>query len=378
MLASVEGPFVWLAQNVLPFILLITPVVFFHELGHFLVARAFGVKVETFSIGFGPAIVSWRDRKETTWKISWVPLGGYVKFLGDMNAASMPDREQLDQLSAKERSGAFPFKPLYQRALIVLAGPVANFILAITILTAFLLVFGSYVVTPVAEKIVPGSAAAAAGFHPGDVIVSVSGEPVHSFDEIPALVWDRAGQNLSVDIRRGGAELLLHVTPRLTTVKDLGGTQRVGTLGIWGPTSAKQVTRVSYGLFSAIGEASRETWSVITTTIDFLFRRFTFRLSADQLRGPVGIAQISAQVASVSYLSLVKLAAFISISLGLVNLFPIPVLDGGHLLYYGCEAFLGRPLGARAQDVGFRLGLAFMLGFFLFATWNDLARLLQP
>jgi regulator of sigma E protease len=378
MVASAQGLLAWPVQNILPFLLLITPVVFIHELGHFLVARAFGVKVETFSIGFGPAIVSWRDRKDTKWKISWIPLGGYVQFLGDMNAASMPDQEQLDQLSAKDRSVAFPFKPLYQRALIVLAGPMANFVLAITILATFLLVFGSYLVTPVVSRVVPGSAAAAAGIHAGDVIVSIADEKIQSFDEIPAFVWDRAGQSLPIEVRRGGAQLLLHVTPRLTTIKSVGGAQRVGMLGIGGPTSTKQVTRITYGLFGAVAEASHETWSYVTTTVDFLFRRFTFRLSADQLRGPIGIAQISAQVAAVSYLSLVKLAAFISISLGLVNLFPIPVLDGGHLLYYGCEALLGRPLGARAQDVGFRLGLALMLGFFLFATWNDLARLLQP
>src|ERR1700733_4762985 len=169
----------------LAFLLLITPVVFFHELGHFAVARAFGVKVETFSIGFGPAIVSWRDRRDTVWKISWIPLGGYVKFLGDMNAASMPDQEQLDQLSEAQRTGAFPLKPLYQRALIVLAGPGANFVLAITILATFLMIFGSYLVAPVVGKVVPGSAAAAAGVRSGDVIVSISGQQIHSFDDIP-------------------------------------------------------------------------------------------------------------------------------------------------------------------------------------------------
>jgi regulator of sigma E protease len=378
MIDSAQGLIVWILQNIVPFLLLITPVVFFHELGHFSVARAFGVRIDTFSIGFGPAVVSWRDRTGTLWKICWVPLGGYVKFFGDMNAASMPDQEQLEQISPEDRTVAFPFKPLYQRALIVLAGPAANFVLAITILTAFLLIFGSYIITPLVGKVVPGSAADAGGIRAGDMIVSIAGHEVRSFDDIPQIVWDRAGQNLPIEVRRGNKSLSLYVTPRLTDIKGVGGTQRVGQIGIASSASATTLTRVSYGPFAAIGEASRETWSYVSTTFDFLLRRFTFRLGADQMRGPIGIAQISAQVAAVSYLSLVKLAAFISISLGLVNLFPIPVLDGGHLLYYAFEALLGRPLGARAQDVGFRLGLALMLGFFLFATWNDLARLLKP
>jgi regulator of sigma E protease len=333
--------------------------------------------VETFSIGFGPAIVSWRDRKETVWKISWIPLGGYVKFFGDMNAASMPDQEQLEHISPQDRAVAFPFKPVWQRALIVLAGPMANFVLAIAILTTFLLLFGSDVAAPIVSKVVPGSAAAAAGIRPGDVILSVAGEKIRGFEDIRVIIGDRAGQSLPVEIRRDKLTLLLHATPRSTIITELGSKERVGLFGITGPTSA-QFRHISYGPISATAEACRRTWSVITTTFDFLVRRFTFHLAADQLRGPIGIAQISAQVAAVSYLWLVQLAAFISISLGLVNLFPIPVLDGGHLLYYGCEALLGRPLGARAQDVGFRLGLAFMLGFFLFATWNDVARLFQP
>jgi regulator of sigma E protease len=378
MLQMALSVVLWILHNVVPFVLLITPIVFFHELGHFLVARWFGVKVETFSIGFGPAIVSWRDSRDTRWKISWIPLGGYVKFFGDLNAASMPDEEQLKNIDVRDRSVAFPFKPVHQRALIVAAGPVANFILAIAIFTAFLLVFGSEVIAPVVGNVVHGSAAEAAGIHKGDVIDSVAGRHIQSFDDIRELVWDRAGQNLTIDVYRGKSLLHLHVTPRATTVKERGITQRLGLLGINGPTSASQITHVTYGPAGAVVEACRRTWSVVANTFDFLFHRYTFQTGADQLMGPLGVAQVSAQVASVSYLWLVQLAALISISLGVVNLFPIPVLDGGHLLYYGCEALLGRPLGARAQDVGFRLGLAFMLGFFLFATWNDVTRLLKP
>lgn len=371
MLNSAQQWLLWIPHNVLPFVLLITPIVFFHELGHFLVARVFKVKVETFSIGFGPAIVAWHDRQGTRWKISWIPLGGYVKFFGDANAASIPDTEQLESMSPREREGAFPFKPLYQRALVVAAGPIANFILAITILAAFLLAFGSYVIAPVISQVQAGSAAQVAGLRPGDTVVSVDGRSISSFDEIRGIIWDRAGQTLSVEVRRGGKDLRLWATPRAKMIKEMGQAQSVGQLGIVGPVS-KQWTLVRYSPFGAVAEASRETWSVVTATLDYMGRIFSGGASPSQLNGPIGIAKISAAVASVSYLSLVRLAALISISVGLVNLFPIPVLDGGHLLYYGVEAVLGRPLGARAQDVGFRLGLAVMLGLLIFATFNDL------
>jgi regulator of sigma E protease len=365
----------WIMHNILPFFLLITPIVFFHELGHFLVARACGVKIETFSIGFGPTIVGWNDRRGTRWKISWIPLGGYVKFFGDLNAVSMPDRSNLDGLTSDEMQGAFPLKPLYQRALIVAAGPAANFVLAIVLLTGFLLAFGGTVAAPIISKVLPDSAASAAGFHTGDIVVSVDNHSIANFDQIRDFVWDRAGETLSIQVTRQGRPILLHVTPRLSSISILGERQQVGLLGIDGPVSAQQWTHVSYGLFGALAEASRETWSIVVTTLDYIWRIVTGGASASNLNGPIGVAKISAEVAAVSILSLLRLAAFISVSIGLVNLFPIPVLDGGHLLYYGCEALLGRPLGPRAQDVGFRLGIAVMLGLMLLATWNDLVRL---
>jgi len=375
MLLSAQDLIGGFLHYLVPFLVMITPIIFFHELGHFLVARACGVRIDTFSIGFGPAIASWRDRMGTRWKIAWIPLGGYVKFFGDDNAASVPDRERLDRLSAGERLVAFPCKPLYQRALIVAAGPAANFVLAIVILAGFLMAFGTYVAAPVVSKVVPASAAAEAGFRAGDTIVSVNGASIESFDEIRSFVWDRAGQMLSVRVRRGHDTLLLHVTPRLTKIDVVGGAQKVGLLGIDGPTSAKEWKHVRYGLVAATGEACAETWSVVATTFDQLGRIVTGGSKPNQLSGVIGIAKLSGDVAAVSYLSLFRLAALISISLGLVNIFPIPILDGGHLLYYGFEAVLGRPLGARAQDVGFRLGLALMLGLMLLAAWNDLVRL---
>ncbi|MGB8366242.1 MAG: RIP metalloprotease RseP [Rhizomicrobium sp.] len=361
----------WVLHNVLPFVLIITPVIFFHELGHFSVARAFGVRIETFSIGVGPAIASWLDGKGTRWKISWIPLGGYVRFFGDLDAASTPDREGAERMTAAERAVAFQFKPLYQRALIVAAGPAANFVLAIVILTAFVAFFGAVVAPPIVSEVVPGSAAQAAGFRKGDVIVDINGRHIDSFDNVTEIVALRPGEPLNVTVERLGNPIVLHVTPRLTTVKDeLGEIEKVGRLGI-----GAQPRVVHYGLFGAFQEACHRVWMIVQSTLDLLYRLFTSPTAASQLHGPLGIAKLSAQVAAVSYLWLINLAAVISVSIGLVNLFPIPLLDGGHLLYYGCEAVLGHPLGARAQDAGFRLGLAVMLGLMLLATWNDLVRL---
>jgi len=356
-------------ENVLPFFVLITPVIFFHELGHFAFARLFGVRVETFSIGFGPAIVSWLDRKGTRWKISWIPLGGYVKFFGDLDAASTPDREAAENMTAQERAVAFPFKPLYQRALIVAAGPVANFVLAIGILTAFLWLSPTVFAPASISKVLPGSPAQAAGFKAGDTIIDIDGRSVGSFDDVVATVAMRPGEPLTVTVARAGKDIVLHVTPRLAIVRDpFGETEKLGRLGILGVKP--QI--VHLGFAGALSEAGHTTWLIVQTTLDMVSRIFAGSSAVSQLHGPLGIGKLAAQVAQISLLSLIKLAAFISVSIGLVNLFPIPLLDGGHLLYYGFEAVLGRPLGARAQDVGFRLGLAVILGLVLLETWNDL------
>ncbi len=375
MLGTVHDLIGGIGYYVVPFLLMITPIVFFHELGHFLVARACGVRIETLSIGFGPEIFGWHDRAGTRWKVAWIPLGGYVKFFGDTNAASVPDRATLASMTAKERFEAFPLKPLYQRALIVAAGPAANFVLAILILTGFLMALGTYVAAPVVNKVEPASAAAQAGFRSGDTILSINGALVDSFDQIRGFVWDRAGEKLNIMVKRDGKTLALAVTPKLTTVELAGGAQKVGLLGITGPTSLKQWKHVTYGPVAAVAEASSETWSIVATTLDHLWRMIAGSGNAKELSGVIGIAKLSGDIAAVSYVSLFRLAALISVSIGLVNLFPIPILDGGHLLYYGFEVVLGRPLGAKAQDVGFRLGLAVMVGLMLLAAWNDLVRL---
>jgi regulator of sigma E protease len=372
MFYSIDATGGWLLHYVVPWLVMITPIIFFHELGHFSVARFFGVKVETFSIGFGPAIAKWVDSKGTLWKISWIPIGGYVKFFGDLDAASTPDHEKLDEMPAEVRASAFPFKPLYQRALIVAAGPLANFVLAIAIFAVFLFIMGGVLTAPVVQAVTPGSPAAKAGFKAGDTITAIDGESIGSFDDIRPIVWDRAGENLTVAVKRAGANVTLHVTPRLTVYKDpLGGTEKVGQMGI----ESGKPHPVSYGPVAALEQAVRLVWLIVTSTLDYLWHIVTGTASSSELRGPLGTAQIAAKVAAISFLSLIRLAAFISVSIGLVNLFPIPILDGGHLLYYGCEAVLGRPLGNRAQELGFRLGLAVMLGLMVLATWNDLVRL---
>jgi regulator of sigma E protease len=366
----------WLLHGLPAYLFVITIVVFFHELGHFSVARAFNVKIETFSIGFGRALVKWKDRKGTIWKISWFPFGGFVKFWGDENAASVPDRAKLNTLTPAEQKEVFANKPLYQRAAVVAAGPVANFILAIAIFTTFLLIFGKPVIDPVIGKVSPGSAAAAAGLRPGDLIQSVNGQFIQSFTDLQTIVQISAGRTIPVTVVRGGQTLELSATPQLKTVKDgFGNQQRVGLLGITNRASKSDIHILHFGPVGAVAEASREVWNIVSTTLTYMWRMLSGQQDTSQLMGPLGTAKVSGQVATLGILALIQLAALLSVSIGLINLFPVPILDGGHLLYYGCEAVLGRPLGERAQDVGFRLGLIAVLGLFVLATWNDLVRL---
>jgi regulator of sigma E protease len=372
MLGSVLNFLGW----IWPFLLLITPIVFFHELGHFTVARLFGVKIETFSIGFGREIFGWTDRTGTRWKFSWLPLGGYVKFWGDSDAASTPDREKLEHASAEERAGALPMKPLYQRALIVAAGPLANFVLAVVIFAAMFMAQGQIVTPPLVAQVAPNSAAAAAGFHPGDVIRAINGNAISSFEEMQRIVSLNAGDPLVIAVQRQAHTLVFRVVPRMTTDKDrFGNVYHIARLGIGGTQDPKAMRIVRLGPVAAVGAAFGQVGYIVESVWDFRLQLIRGRADAGDMTGPVGIFKISHDIASVGILALISLAAFISVSIGLVNLFPIPVLDGGHLLYYAFEAVLGRPLSAKAQDVGFRLGFAVILGLMLFVTWNDLVRL---
>jgi regulator of sigma E protease len=359
-----------------PFFLLITPIVFFHELGHFSMGRLFGVKVETFSIGFGREIFGFTDRKGTRWKFSWLPLGGYVKFWGDADAASTPDHEKLEKASPEELKQALTNKPVWQRMLVVAAGPAANFVLAIVIFTATLMIMGQALTPPVITKVVPHGAAADAGLMGGDVIRAVNGETVASFEDVQRIVTLNTGDALAITVQRKNALLTFHAVPRPTAIKDrFGNAYKQAILGINGVNDPKTLKIVYPGPIDALGQAVRQVGFVVETVWNFRVQLIRGRADASQMTGPIGIAKISHDIASVSLVALISLAAFISVSIGLVNLFPIPVLDGGHLLYYAVEAVLGRPMSARAQDIGFRLGLMVMLGLMLFVTWNDLVRL---
>jgi len=366
----------WLTHGLPAYLFVITIVVFFHELGHFGVARAFGVAVDTFSIGFGRALFKWTDRKGTHWKVCWFPVGGYVKFFGDDSAASIPDRATLEKLTPEQRRNVFAAKPLYQRAAVVAAGPLANFLLAIVIFALFFAIGGRDILIPVVDKVAPHSAAEAAGIQPGDLIRSVDGHAIDSFTDMQPLVQISAGRTIPLIVERRGKLLTLMATPRLQTVKDVfGNEQRVGLLGITNRIGTSYIRRLRYGPVAAVGQAGKEVWSIVTTTLTYMGRIVSGQQDMSQLRGPLGTAQVSGQVATLGILALIQLAALLSVSIGLINLFPVPILDGGHLLYYACEAVLGRPLGEQAQDVGFRLGLAVVLGLFVLATWNDLVRL---
>jgi regulator of sigma E protease len=359
----------WMGVGLPAFLFVITIVVFFHELGHFLVARWCGVTVETFSIGFGREIVGFTDRKGTRWKLSWIPLGGYVRFTGDADASSRPDRKALDAAAGDEHSGILHFKPLYQRALVAAAGPVANFILAIVIFAGIIVTVGKPAEPPIVEAVTPGSAAETAGIKPGDAIRAVGGQTIRVFADLQRIVGASAGKTLHAVVMRDGREVGLDVVPAAAEVTDGSGVKRsIGRLGIRDAT-------IPVGFVEAVEGGVDQTWYIIAQTGSYLGRIVTGRESPDQLHGILGIGAVSDQAARIGFAALIGLAGLMSVSIGLVNLLPIPVLDGGHLLYYACEAVLGRPLGERAQEVGFRLGLAFVLCLMLLATFNDLVRL---
>ncbi len=448
-------------------VLVITVVVFIHELGHFLVARWCGVKVSTFSIGFGGELFGFTDRHGTRWRFAWLPLGGYVKFIDDENAASAPSRDKLAQMTPEERAGSFQAKPLWQRAAVVAAGPVANFILTLVL---FALLFGingeqlriarvdAVLPGSVAEKagflpgdvvrkingreisgfaqlmatirtsagtplvfevqrggqtlvlravperkempsplggtipsgtigiearrkpyvaeVIAGGAAAAAGMKAGDLIIAVDGQPVPSFSRLVEILTPSAGRPLEVVVLRDGQRLTLSVTPQARTQKGADG--KVATRGVIGvriSAPPEDFVRKHYGPLSAMWKGTTETYHFLETTLVNLGRIITGHESPRQLGGPITIVQVSSQVAALGLEKLVWWMAVISASIGLLNLFPIPLLDGGHLMYYAAEAIRGRPLSQKAQEIGFTIGAMMVISLMLLVFYNDLARL---
>lgn len=366
----------WLGGYVLPFLFVLTIVVFFHELGHFLVARWNGIRVLVFSVGFGPEIIGFNDRHGTRWKIAAIPLGGYVKFFGDENAASVPDTQQLATMNEADKRDSFFHKSVARRAAVVAAGPIANFILAIVIFASVFVLFGRQITTARIDTIQPSSAAEVAGFQPGDLVVSIDGRTIDSFSEMQRIVGSSAGQKLQFVVERGGTRVTLTAMPALREMKDsFGNVHRLGVLGITRSMAPGDIRTERVDPISAVSLGFSETWFVVERTMSYLSGVVTGRESADQLGGPIRIAQVSGQVATAGFVALLHLAAVLSVSIGLLNLFPIPLLDGGHLLFYAIEAIRGRPLSERAQEMGFRIGLAIVLMLMIFATFNDILHL---
>jgi regulator of sigma E protease len=366
LLSSAIGSVFWWT---VPFLLVLGVVVTIHELGHFLAARWLGITVETFSVGFGPEIGGFQDSRGTRWRAAWIPLGGYVKFKGDENVASLPSAEDLEKLSPVERQGNFHTAALWRRALILLAGPFANFLLGFMIFTGMVLWTG--IVHQQAEILCvePGTPAAQAGLLAGDKILSVGGQPVKSFEDFSSYVVLNARSSIDIVVERGGKPVALRATPELTEG------ECVGRLGVLGTTTAVDTATERAGLFTAGAEGLRRTWRITEAPIRFLAQLFRGNACASSLGGPVKIAEVSKTVATQGFINLIPLIAFISVSVGLFNLFPIPVLDGGHLLFYGAEAILGKPLSQRAQEAGFRFGFALLLMLMVFVTWNNVAEL---
>jgi regulator of sigma E protease len=365
-----------IAEYVIPFLFVLSLVVFFHELGHFLIARWCGVRVLVFSIGFGPQIIGFNDRRGTRWKISAIPLGGFVKFFGDENAASAQGGARLVDIDPSERSQSFVFQPVLKRAAIVVAGPLANFVLAIAIFAAVFALYGKQTMSARVDSVEADSAAAAAGFEPGDLVVAIAGHTIDSFADMQRIVSESAGETLEITVDRKGARQTLKATPALKEVKDnFGNVHRIGILGIKRSTAPEDLKMHPIAPPLAVWMGVQETWSVVDRTLRYIGGVVTGREAADQLGGPIRIAQISGQVATFGFVPLIQLAAVLSVSIGLLNLFPIPLLDGGHLLFYSIEAVRGRPLSERAQEVGFRIGLAIVLMLMIFATFNDIVHL---
>jgi regulator of sigma E protease len=368
-----------LVGYLVPFLFVLTIVVFFHELGHFLVARWCGIKVLTFSIGFGPEIVGFNDRHGTRWKISAVPLGGYVKFFGDDNAASVPDHEAAAGMTEAEKNDSFIHKPVGSRAAVVAAGPIANFILAIAIFAGVFMTVGKQTTSARVDSVQAGSAAQSAGFQPGDLVVAINDDKIENFADMQRIVSVSAGEPLNVEVERGGVRVTLKAIPELKELKDnFGNVHRLGVLGISRSMQPGDIKTQKAGPLKAVVMGAQETWFVVDRTLSYIGGVFTGREAADQLGGPIRIAQVSGQVATAGFVALIHLTAVLSVSIGLLNLFPIPLLDGGHLLFYGIEAVRGRPLSERAQDFGFRIGLAVVLMLMIFATFNDIKGIFFP
>ena len=360
---------------VVPFLFVLTVLVFFHELGHYWVARRAGVRVEVFSVGFGREIYGWNDRRGTRWKISLVPLGGYVKMFGE-ETSTVDENGDERPLTEAEKAVSFAHKSVAKRAAIVAAGPLANFILAIVLFAFLFGAVGSPRLLPFVATVQADSAAEQAGFVPGDRILSVDGEPIAWFDDLRRVIAESPGERVEILVQRDGEELVLPATPRVheTTAED-GTVQRIGLLGV--SADAAKVERIRYGPGTAAVKAVEATVSMSARILEYLGQVITGDRPATEMGGPIRIAQMSGEVAQGGFVNLLNFMAVLSINLGLINLFPVPMLDGGHLVFFMAEALRGRPLTQRFQEYGFRFGLILVFLLMIFVTWNDLVHHLK-
>ncbi len=353
-----------IVRTVLAFVVVLGVLVFVHEFGHYLAARWMRVHVEAFSIGFGRAIATWTDRVGTVWKLGWLPLGGYVKLHGQERP-----QDAAPEVRARWIAGrTFHEKSVLARAFVVAAGPIANFLLAAVLFTALFASVGRPVAVPVVGDVLPASAASRAGLLAGDRIDTIDGERIQSFEDIQRIIAAHPAEHLRLQFRRGADEQTVTV---LTDQRDAGGGRQVGLLGIRGGNTSYQRLSVPAALVGGVAQ----TWTVTEQTVSGVWQMLSGQRGTDDLGGPLRIAQLSGQVAELGFASLVSFIAVLSVNLGLINLFPVPVLDGGHLLFYFAEAVRGRPIPPRAQEYGFRAGFALLVCLFVFATWNDLAHI---
>jgi regulator of sigma E protease len=350
-------------RSLAAFVVVLGVLVFVHELGHYLAARWRGVRVEAFSIGFGHAIASWTDRHGTVWKLAWLPLGGYVKLHGQERPQDVEEEVRARWIPGQ----TFHDKPVLSRAIVVAAGPVANFVLAIVLFSGLFIALGTPVTLPVVGSVVPDSAASRAGLMVNDRVVTIGGQPIHTFEDLQHVITTHPAETLAMTVQRDGTDRQIQVT----TESRVSGGHQVGLLGVRGGEVEYHHVSVPVAIWSGL----TQTWTITSETFSGLAQMIGGSRGTDELGGPLRIAQMSGQIAQLGIASLISFIGVLSVNLGLINLFPIPVLDGGHLLFYLAEALRGRPLPQRAQEYGFRAGLAFLACLFVFATWNDLTHI---
>ncbi|WP_137152128.1 RIP metalloprotease RseP [Devosia sp. FKR38] len=362
----------WLLSFVVPFLAILTVIVFVHEMGHYLVARWNGIAIETFSVGFGKELIGRTDKHGTRWRISAIPLGGYVRFVGDMNVASAPDAEAIAQADPALAPRLFANKGVWQRISVVAAGPVANVILTFVVLYALLLGYGRYTIPPVIGDVVAGSVAESAGIEPGDTIVAVDGYKVRGFEDFQRLVATSPDRAVTIELQRNQVPQTIVLVPEATKVEGpFGSEQRIGRIGVMRNVADTDVTLYRPDPVEAIGMTTEEIRFIVQRTAAFMGDFFVGKGDVQQLGGPVKVARVSGEVATLGIVALINLMALLSLNIGLFNLLPVPMLDGGHLLYYLVEAVRGRPLSMRVQEIGFRIGFTLVLSLMVFTLIND-------